>query len=144
LLEVLSGSLAPSAGTVRVLGRFPGDRALVTAVGYQPAGPLPFPMLSATAFLEYFGALLELPRPVMRERVARWLERLDLQNTGKRPIKTFSSGMTRRLAVAAALLAEPRVLLLDEPTAGLDPRGTQAVLEIVRERQSRGDTVIFT
>jgi ABC-2 type transport system ATP-binding protein len=144
LLEVLSGSLAPDAGTVRVLGRVPGDRALVTAVGYQPAGPLPFPVLSAPAFLDYFGALLELPHDAVRERTARLLERLDLQRAAKRPIKTFSSGMTRRLAVAAALLAEPRVLLLDEPTAGLDPGGTRAVLDIVRERRSRGDTVIFT
>ena len=144
LLEVLAGSLAPTSGTVRILSRGPTDRALVPLVGYQPEGPLPFPTLSAPEFLAYLGALMRLPRDRARRSAEEWLRRLDLVRTGRRPIGTFSTGMGRRLALAAALLADPEVLLLDEPTSGIDPSGSLAVLEVLEEKARRGGTVIMT
>lgn len=144
LLEVLGGSLAPTAGTARVLGRAPGERQLVTAVGYQPEGPLPFPGLRAGELLAYLGDLMRLPRADAQRSAETWLERLGLGDANQRPIGTFSTGMAKRLAIAAALLSDPDVLLLDEPTAGIDPDGSLTVLQALEEKARDGATVIMT
>ncbi len=143
LLDVIAGSLAPTAGRVRVLGLPPSDRGLVRRVGYQPEGPLPFPALSGTEFLRYLGALMGLDNATTRARTGELLERFDLLGAQRRGIGTYSTGMSRRLALAAALLAEPEVLLLDEPTSGIDPTGSLRVLDVVREVAARGGTVVM-
>lgn len=144
LLQVLSGSLAPTAGSARILGLGPADRQLVPRVGYQPEGPLPFPMLSAWELLGYLGDMMRLPTAETRQRTETWLERFGLQSAAHRPIGTYSTGMARRLAVAAALLSDPEVLLLDEPTSGIDPDGSLTVLEVLQERARSGGTVVMT
>ena len=144
MLEVLSGTLGPTSGTAQILGRPPADRALVTQLGYQPEGPLPFPALCASEFLAYLAALMRLPRDRARRSADEWLERLDLKRAGRRPIGTYSTGMGRRLALAAALLADPEVILLDEPTSGIDPAGSLTVLEILEEKAAAGGTVLMT
>lgn len=143
LLRTLSGLQRIAAGQVRVLGHPPGDKAVVAAVGVQPDAPLPFPHLGAQAFLEYVGALLGLPATATRARAAALIERLELAHAGRRALRTFSTGMTRRLGFAAAILGEPRVLLLDEPTAGLDPDGSALVAEILREMRTAGAAILL-
>lgn len=143
LLEVLCGALAPSAGSAAILGQPAGCRSLAQRVGYQPEGPLPFPLLSAGEFLEYLGILLELPRARAKARATTLLDRLALAHAGKRPLGTFSAGMARRLAIAGALLSQPRVVLLDEPTAGIDPEGSLTILELIAEAVGDGGTVIM-
>ena len=143
LLQVLSGTLRPTAGTVRVLGRAPTDRALVQRVGFQPEGPLPFSTLSARDFLIFIADMMELPAAEVRQRADDWLGRLGLTEVARRPLGTFSTGMTRRLALAAAMLADPEVLLLDEPTSGLDPHGSLAVRDLVQAAAARGAAVLM-
>lgn len=143
LLRVLDGQLAPTHGTVRVLGRPPSARANVRDVGVQHDAPLPFPHASARELLEYFGALLDLPKAYVRSRAALLIERLDLGHARERAIRTYSTGMARRLGFAAAVLAEPDLLLLDEPTAGLDPIGSLLVCEALREFAANGGTVLL-
>ncbi len=143
LLRVLAGTLRPTSGRVEVLGRAPTDRALVQRVGYQPEGPLPFPGLSAPELLALCSSLMELEPGAARARAAALLDRLDLRRAGRRPLGKFSTGMARRLALATALLAEPEVLLLDEPTAGLDPEGSLVVREIVQQATARGAAVLM-
>jgi ABC-2 type transport system ATP-binding protein len=142
LLRVMAGIQRPTAGTVQVLGRAPNDRALVRRVGYAPEGSLPFPTLSAPAFLRYVGDLMALPAAT-RARQAELLDRFGLAGAGARRIGTFSTGMARRLALAAALLSDPEVLLLDEPTAGLDPVGSLLAMEVLRERAAAGCAVVL-
>ena len=143
LLEVLGGSLTATSGRAEVLGRDPADRSLVRAVGYQPDGPLPLPLLTAAETLSYLGLLQGLPRDTVRERSAELLQRLGLDSLGKRLARTFSTGTTRRLALASALLARPRVLLLDEPTSGIDPAGSLAVLELLRDEARGGCAIVM-
>ncbi|MBX3462025.1 MAG: ABC transporter ATP-binding protein [Planctomycetes bacterium] len=143
LLRVLAGLQAPTGGTATVLDLPPTARALRRLVAFQPEGPLPLDVLSAPEFLAYVGAELDLPNAESDARAARWLERLDLRHAGRRRVRTFSTGMQRRLALAAALLGEPEVLLLDEPTAGLDPFGSAVVMQILRERAAAGGTVLM-
>ncbi len=143
LLRVLAGLQAPSSGEVRVLDRAPTDRALVRRVAYQSEGALPLATLSAPEYLSFIGAELGLPNDVSDERAAALLARLELEHAGRRRIRTFSTGMGKRLALAAALIAEPEVLLLDEPTSGLDPFGSETVMALLRERAEAGAAVLM-
>jgi len=143
LLRVLAGLQRPTAGTATLLGEPAGSRSLRTRIGWQPEGPLPLGVLSAPEFLAYLGAELGLCNRESDARAARWLARLDLQHAGRRWLRTFSTGMQKRLALAAVLLADPEVLLLDEPTAGLDPFGSEVVMQILRERAAAGATVLL-
>jgi len=143
LLRVLAGELPPDSGSVSVLGRPAGARELVPRVGWQADGPVPFARLPANAWLLHQGALLRLPAQTARQRAGALLERLGLAGASERPIRTFSTGMRRRLALAGALLSEPEVLLLDEPTSGLDPMGSRLVLELLRAHAEAGGTVVL-
>jgi ABC-2 type transport system ATP-binding protein len=143
LLRVLAGLQAPTGGAVTLLGKSPTDRDLVRRVAYQSEGPLPLATLSAPEYLAFVGAEIGLPNAVSDQRSNDLLERLELTHAGRRRIRTFSTGMGKRLALAAALLAEPEVLLLDEPTSGLDPFGTATVMEILRERADAGAAILM-
>ena len=143
LLRVLAGLQAPTGGQVAVLGQHPAAKALRTKVAYQPEGPLPLDTLSALEFLQYAGAALQLANGTVDARAAALLQRLGLAATGRRALRTFSTGMHKRLNLAAALLAEPELLLLDEPTSGLDPAGSELVMQILRERAAAGVTVLL-
>lgn len=143
LLRVLAGRQPPTSGTASLLGQPAGSRALRTRVAWQPEGPLPLGVLSAPEFLAWLGAELGLSNAESDARAGHWLTRLDLQHAGGRWLRTFSTGMQKRLALAAVLLGEPEVLLLDEPTSGLDPFGSAAVMQILRERAAAGTTVVM-
>ena len=138
LLRVLAGLQRPSAGEARVLGEVPGARALRQRLAYQPEGPLPLGALTGREFLQWYGCELGLPNRVADDRAEALLTRFELGTARSRLVRTYSTGMQKRLALAAALLGDPEVLLLDEPTSGLDPLGSGIVLDILRERAQRG------
>lgn len=94
--------------------------------------------------LVLIGRLLEMPRKDARSRAAELLGRFELTDAGKRPLKTYSGGMRRRLDLAASLVGRPEVLYLDEPTTGLDPRSRNQVWEMVRTLTTEGVTVLLT
>jgi ABC-2 type transport system ATP-binding protein len=94
--------------------------------------------------LDLFGRLYRLPRAKARARARELLERFDLVEAGDRPVKTYSGGMRRRLDLAGALVAEPSVLFLDEPTTGLDPRGRAEMWDVIREMVRSGTTLLLT
>jgi ABC-2 type transport system ATP-binding protein len=94
--------------------------------------------------LDLFGRLYRLGRAKARSRARELLERFDLVEAGDRPVKTYSGGMRRRLDLAGALVAEPPVLFLDEPTTGLDPRGRADMWEVIREMVKSGTTLLLT
>jgi ABC-2 type transport system ATP-binding protein len=94
--------------------------------------------------LYLFGKLYRLGRPKARERARELLERFDLVEAGDRPVKTYSGGMRRRLDLAGALVADPKVLFLDEPTTGLDPRGRADMWDVIREMVQSGTTLLLT
>jgi ABC-2 type transport system ATP-binding protein len=143
LLRVLAGLQRPTSGKVEVLGEAPDRKSLVQRVAYQSEGALPMAVLSAPEYLAFLGAEVGLANAESDRRAKDLLERLELTHAGHRRIRTFSTGMCKRLALAGALLAEPEVLLLDEPTAGLDPFGTATVMEILRERVDQGCSILM-
>mgnify|MGYP003624522435 FL=1 len=143
LLRVLAGLQRPTSGKVEVLGTAPEHKSLLRRVAYQSEGALPMAVLSAPEYLAFLGAELGLANAESDRRAKDLLKRLELTHAQNRRIRTFSTGMCKRLALAGALLAEPEVLLLDEPTAGLDPFGTATVMEILRERVDQGCAILM-
>ncbi len=143
LIKVLLSLCRPTAGEAMRLGSPVADRSTLARVGYVHENHA-FPRyLTAAGLLEYYGALTLLPSDVVRERAAKLLKRFGLADRGREPIARFSKGMVQRLGLAQALLNEPQLLVLDEPTEGLDLDGRRLLRDAVAEVRSRGGSVLL-
>jgi ABC transporter DrrB family efflux protein len=146
LVRVLATLLAPDAGRAEVLGRdvvedAPAVRELLGLTGQFAAVD---EILTGRENLEMFGRLFDLPRDEAKRRADELLERFDLADAADRPARTYSGGMRRRLDLASSLLTKPRILFLDEPTTGLDPRSRNQIWTTVRELVREGTTILLT
>jgi daunorubicin resistance ABC transporter ATP-binding subunit len=146
MIRILSTLLRPDAGTARVGGYdVAADPERVQAIiGLTGQSLSVDGKLSGPENLAMFGRLHRLPWPVVRARSARLLEVFGLAEAGKKAVKTYSGGMRRKLDLALSLIAEPAVLFLDEPTAGLDPASRHTLWDIIRGLAGQGTTVLLT
>jgi ABC-2 type transport system ATP-binding protein len=143
LVKILLSLCRPSAGRVLRLGRPPRDRRTLQHVGYMHESQA-FPRyLSASGLLHYYGALTFIPDSDLGARVQQLLDLVGLADRAHEPIARFSKGMTQRLGLAQALLNDPELLVLDEPTEGLDLAGRRLVLDVIAEQRRRGRTVLL-
>jgi ABC-2 type transport system ATP-binding protein len=145
-ISILAGLVRPTAGSARVAG-FDVDgeaRAAKRALGFVPQDVVLYDELNARENLEFFGGLYGLRGDALRTRVDELLAAIDLGEHGKRPVETYSGGMKRRLNLACGLVHRPKVLLLDEPTVGIDPQARLHILEMVRTIARDGTTVLYT
>ena len=142
----LSGLLEPSAGSVRVLGKDVVGDALAarSSLGVVPQELAIYEDLSAAENLRFWGGAFRLRGDELAARVAEVLERVGLADRAKEPAKRFSGGMKRRLNFACGILHRPKVLLLDEPTVGVDPQSRVHLLDLVREEARAGTCVLYT
>ncbi len=139
----LLGLLRPSAGMVRVFGRAPTDPEARRRLGFVPeSSPFPAP-LSGRQGLAFYGRLAGLERRARRRRAEMLLERVGLREAANRRLGTYSKGMLRRFALAQALIAEPELLLLDEPASGLDPLGARDLGAVIEHERARGASVLI-
>ena len=145
-LGCVSGLLAPGSGRVEVLGHdvVLEPRAAKAGIGVVPQELALYEDLGAAENLEYWGAAYGLRGAPLRARVAEVLRRVGLADRAREPVKRFSGGMKRRLNFACGLVHEPKVLLLDEPTVGVDPQSRVKLLEMVREEARAGTCVLYT
>src|SRR3954465_13914980 len=146
LIRILATLLTPDAGHAEVLGhdvvREPAAvRELLGLTGQFAAVD---EILTGRENLQMFGRLFDLSRDEARRRAAELLERFELADAADRPARTYSGGMRRRLDLASSLLTRPRILFLDEPTTGLDPRSRNEIWGIVRELVREGTTLLLT
>ena len=148
LLRTLATAVEPSAGQLRLLGFDPADpgerRALRRRLGYLPQSLGYYPNFTVFEFVEYFALLKEVPKGEVRPAVARTIERVGLGDRARSKLKTLSGGMLRRVGVAQAVVNDPELLLLDEPTAGLDPEQRVGFRALIREIGTRGTVVVST
>lgn len=143
---MLLGLTEPSAGRVRVLGEDPVRRPLQVKaqVGYLPDSVGFYDELSARENLSYIARLLGLPRAEARARIDEGLSRMGLIEVADQAVATFSRGMRQRLGLAELLLKRPRLIVLDEPTLGLDPEAAREFLALIRRLKDEGITVLLS
>jgi ABC-2 type transport system ATP-binding protein len=146
IISVICGLLPPTAGRV-----FIGDRDVVreplaakSRLGYVPQDIALYDELSARENLQFWGGMQGLRGGALKTRVQVLLQRVGLEERAREPISRFSGGMKRRLNIAVALMHSPELLLLDEPTVGIDPQARLAILELVREEAAAGRAVLYT
>ncbi len=145
-LAMLAALLPPSGGEVTIFGqRLTRDGAAVKRlVGLAPQEISLYPELSGAENLAFFGRLHGVRGARLRERVASLLARVGLEDRADDRVRTYSGGMKRRLNLACSLVHAPRLLLLDEPTVGVDAHSREALLDWVGELAREGTTVLYT
>ncbi len=143
LVKLLLSLCKPTSGTITRLGGPTSDRRTLARVGYMHENHA-FPRyLSAAELLTFYGGLTGVKTADLRPRVDKLLERVGLADRRREPIARFSKGMVQRLGLAQALLNEPELLILDEPTEGLDLSGRQLLRDVVAEFRAAGKTVLL-
>jgi ABC-2 type transport system ATP-binding protein len=149
LLRIVATVLRADGGSLRILGRDPGDpddrHAIRCRLGYQPQEPGFFQGFTVSAFVDYVAILKEITdRATRRREVRRVIELVGLDDVAGRKIRKLSGGMRRRVAIAQALLGDPQVLILDEPTAGLDPEQRLRFREVVSHIAATSTVLLST
>ncbi len=146
LLSILAGLLRPTSGEILFDGQPLSGTSLEQrrAIGIVPQDLALYAELSARENLQFFGSLYGLREPALSQRTATILEAIGLADRANDRVRTFSGGMKRRLNLGAALVHEPRLLLLDEPTVGVDPQSRNHIFEEVRRLNAQGMTIVYT
>ena len=143
-VKMLLGLLYPTAGHIEIFGHSPRHVATKARIGYLPEESYLYRYLNSRETLEFFGNLFALPANQRAQRTEQLLEMVGLAQTHTRPIGEFSKGMQRRIGLAQALINDPDLVILDEPTAGLDPVGCREVKDLILALARRGKTVILS
>ncbi len=145
-LKILVGLLTPDAGVARICGHdVVRDRVrALEVIGYVPENPVCFQNLTVREFLEFVGALRRLGEDEVREAIDRYLSLFELSEKRDELLGNLSRGMIQKVLVSAAFMVRPRVLVMDEPMAGMDPEAQHAFKEEVRRLTSRGVTALIS
>lgn len=141
-LKILMGFIRADIGTVSLFGKPPTDSSVHQRIGYLPENPCLYENLTITDHLQFAARTTGFAGSVP-ERIEEILTLVDLAKVARLPIRRFSKGMTQRAALAYALFHEPDLLVLDEPMSGLDPFGRQLVVDIIRNYNAKGNTILF-
>ena len=148
LLRMMATVLPPTSGRMRLLGRDPGGygprREIRRRLGYLPQNLGYYPGFTVAEFVEYFALLKDMPASQVPRAVATAVERVGLGDRARAKLRTLSGGMLRRAGIAQAIVNEPELLLLDEPTAGLDPEQRLEFRALMRNMGQRATVIVCT
>jgi ABC-2 type transport system ATP-binding protein len=146
LISLVATERRPSGGDALLFGQSIRDqpRAVRQMIGVAPQEIALYPMLTPAENLRFFGRMYGVSRSALASRIEELLHFVGLEDRGNDRVATFSGGMKRRLNLAVALVHRPKLLLLDEPTAGVDPRSRDQILKIVRRLRDSGDAILYT
>ena len=142
-MKIVLGLISPSAGKTEIFGR---DSQVVDSheeVGFLPENPYFYKYLTGTETLRFYGKLCGLSGSTLRDKTADLLKQVGLEHAGDRRLGGYSKGMLQRIGLAQALVQDPRLLVLDEPTAGVDPRGSAEIRDLIVACKDRGITVLL-
>ncbi len=142
-IKLLLGLLYPTKGRAVVLGGDGADPKISARIGFLPEESYLYRYLNARETLDFYGRLFGLPAKVRTMRIEALLDMVGLKAVANRPVGTFSKGMARRIGLAQALINDPELLILDEPTTGLDPIGTRQIKDLILELAKRGKTILL-
>ena len=143
-LKIILGLISPTRGKAEIFGRDSREVSSREAVGFLPESPS-FPnYLTGAETLRFYGKLCGVRGSRLRQRVDELLKLVGLTNAGDRRLGGYSKGMLQRIGLAQALVHEPRLVVLDEPTAGVDPAGSREIQDLILELKKRGNTVLLS
>jgi len=142
-LKMLLGLLHPTKGKALMLGGDGADPKVNSRIGFLPEESYLYRYLNARETLDFYGRLFGLPPKVRKMRIEALLDMVELMAVANRPVGTFSKGMARRIGLAQALINDPDLLILDEPTTGLDPIGTRQIKDLIIKLAERGKTILL-
>ncbi len=143
-IKMLTGLIAPTSGTATVFGEAVPSPKAMRRVGFLPESPYIYPYLSAREFVEMCARLSGLSRRDARSRTEHVLDQVSILYAADRPARKLSKGMLQRAGLAAALVANPELLILDEPMSGLDPVGRKEVRDLIARERDQGRTIFFS
>ena len=143
-LKMILSLLFPTRGTVTVFGKTARDASVRARIGFLPEESYLYPFLDAYETLDYYGRLFGQPRYERKRRIQMLLDMVGLTGSAYRRIGEYSKGMQRRIGMAQALINDPDLLILDEPTSGMDPLAARQFKDLIRELVKRGKTIIIS
>jgi ABC-2 type transport system ATP-binding protein len=143
-LKLLLGLATPSEGEARVFGQPPESLEARRRVGFLPENPYFYGFLSGDETLRFYGKLCGVTGARLEKRIAELIELVGLQSGRERPLRSYSKGMLQRIGLAQALIHDPDLLFLDEPTAGVDPLGSSQIRDLILRLKGMGKTVVFS
>jgi ABC-2 type transport system ATP-binding protein len=143
-IKLLLGLIFPTMGTAEVLGQPAGNTVINERIGFLPEESYLYRFLNGEETLWFYGRLFRIPRKELKRRVPALLDTVGLDaKSRKRKLREYSKGMARRIGLAQALINNPDVILLDEPTTGLDPIGTREMKDLILSLKAQGKTVLL-
>ena len=143
-IKMLTGLISPSGGQAQLFGDAVPSRRALARVGFLPENPYVYPYLTPSEFVVLCGRLSGLGVRAARDRTRQVLDQVGIAYAADRPVRRLSKGMLQRTGLAAALVADPELLILDEPMSGLDPIGRKEVRDLIVEERKRGRTIFFS
>jgi ABC-2 type transport system ATP-binding protein len=143
-LKIILGLISPTRGRTQIFGQDSSRVATRESVGFLPENPYFYKFLTGEETLRFFGKLCRLSGPELKQRVATLLELVGLTDARKQRLGTYSKGMLQRIGLAQALINDPQLLVLDEPTAGVDPAGSRDIRDLIVDLKRRGVTVLVS
>jgi ABC-2 type transport system ATP-binding protein len=143
-LKIILGLVSPSSGTTKIFGRDSREVGSREAVGFLPENPDFYKYLSGAETLRFYGKLCGLRGARLSARVAELLDLVGLQEARDRRLAGYSKGMLQRIGLAQALIQEPKLVVLDEPTSGVDPAGSRDIRDLILDLKRRGITVLLS
>ena len=143
-IKTLLGLIFPTSGEVLVLGKPAGDIDIKEKISYLPESPYFYEHMTANEVVGFYGSLFGLSGAAKQKRVDQLLELVGLNQTGKKPLRSFSKGMLQRVGIAQALINDPKILFFDEPTSGLDPVAHRDIRDLILHLKSEGRTIFLS
>ena len=143
-IKMLTGLISPSSGRAELFGDAVPSRKALGRIGFLPENPYVYPYLTPAEFVILCGRLSGLGFLAARDRTRQVLDQVGIAYAADRPVRRLSKGMLQRTGLAAALVADPELLILDEPMSGLDPIGRKEVRDLIVEERRRGRTIFFS
>lgn len=142
-LKLILGLIFPTAGEIKVFGSSPLDIEVKNRIGFLPDGPYFYDFLNADELLDFYGRLFGYGKAERRERIEELLDLVGMKRFRRMPLRNYSKGMMQRIGLAQALINDPDLLLLDEPTTGIDPIGAHDIKQLMLKLREQGKTIFL-
>ena len=143
-LKLLLGILFPTSGQAYIMGKTPFDVEMKKNVGFLPENPYYYDYLTGPELLRFYAKLFDIPPDITRKRIDELLELVNLSEAKRLSLKHYSKGMLERIGLAAALINDAKILILDEPTTGLDPIGCKETRDLLLKLKGQGKTILLS